>query len=112
MAWLNSLDNVTEPLTAAQDEVEDYTVKLNDIRMVIENTMETLFNYDGLYNNINRTFIDMKNQCARIKMLRDETNNSVAEGRKLVDEARGLTVDTENNIQVCKLNRYILYFYK
>lgn len=112
MAWLNSLDNVTEPLAAVQDDVEDYTVKLDDMRTVIEDTMETLFSYDGLYNSINRTFVDTKNQCARIKMLRDESNDSIAEGKKLVDEARGLLVDAENNIQVRRLSRYVLYFYK
>lgn len=62
--------------------------------------METLFNYDNLYNNINNTFVEAKNQCTRIEVLRDETNESITDGEKLVDEARGLLIDAENNIQV------------
>lgn len=100
MAWLNSLQDATEPLAAAQDDAEEYTVKVNDMRTIIEDTVETLFNYDGLYNNINRTFVETKDQCVRIGMLRDETDELITEGNKLVDEARGLFVDTENNIQV------------
>lgn len=109
MAWLNSLYDVTEPLAAAQNDVKDYEIKLNDMRTVIENTMETLFNYDSLYNRINGTFVEAKNQCARIGMLRDETNETIAEGKKLVDEAQGLFVDAEFDIQV---NRDIIVFLK
>lgn len=108
---MNSLHDVTEPLATAQDDAEEYAVKLNDMRTVIEDTMETLFSYDGLYNSINRTFIETKDQCARIGMLRDETNESIAEGEKLVDEARGLLVDAENNVQVRRLNWICLPFY-
>lgn len=100
VAWLNSLQDVTEPLAAAQDDAEDYAVKLKDMRTVVEDTMETLFTYDGLYNGINRTFVDTKEQCVRIGTLRDETNKSIAEGEDLIDQARGFLVDAENNIQV------------
>lgn len=99
VAWLNSLYDVTEPLAAAQDNAKDYEIKLDDMRTVIESTMETLFSYDSLYNRINGTFVEAKNQCARIEMLHDETNGTITEGKKLVDEARGLLVDAENNIQ-------------
>lgn len=87
-------------MIAAQDDAEDYAAKLKDMRRIIENTMETLFNYDNLYNNINNTFVEAKNQCTRIEVLRDETNESITDGEKLVDEARGLLIDAENNIQV------------
>lgn len=100
MAWLNSLYDATEPLADAQDDAKDYEVKLDDMRTVLENTMETLFNYDGLYNHINGTFAETKNQCAHIKMLHDEMNETITEGKKLIDEARGLLIDTENDIQV------------
>ncbi|XP_025159598.1 laminin subunit alpha-1 isoform X2 [Harpegnathos saltator] len=99
VAWLNLLEDVTEPLAAIQDDTEDYTVKLNDITTVVEDTMETLFTYDGLYNGINKTFIDTKEQCARIGTLRGETNKTIVEGQNLVDEARGFLVDAENDIQ-------------
>lgn len=100
MAWLNSLYDATEPLAAAQDDAKDYEIKLNDIRTIIENTMETLFSYDNLYNHINGTSAEAKNQCVRIGMLRDETNETITEGKKLINEARDLLVNAENNIQV------------
>ncbi|XP_014473552.1 PREDICTED: laminin subunit alpha-1 isoform X2 [Dinoponera quadriceps] len=99
VAWLNSLEDATEPLAAAQDDAEDYEVKLKDVRTIVEDTMETLFSYDGLYNSINRTLVETKQQCIRIGTLRDETNKSVAEGEDLVDQARGFLVDAENNVQ-------------
>jgi len=95
-------------LAAAQDDAEDYAIKLKDMRRIIENTMEALFNYDNLYNNINSTLAEVKNQCTRIEMLRDETNESLADGEKLVEEARGLLIDAENNVQVW----IFLYFEK
>ncbi|XP_072763928.1 laminin subunit alpha-1 isoform X2 [Anoplolepis gracilipes] len=99
VAWLNSLYDATEPLSVAQDDAKDYEIKLDDMRMVIENTMETLFSYDSLYNHINKTFIETKNQCARIETLNYGTNESISDGKKLIDEALGLLVDAGNNIQ-------------
>lgn len=100
VTWLNSLYDPTEPLATAKNETEDYAAKLNDMRAIIRDTMETLFDYDGLYKRINETHIDTKNQCARIRMLHDKTNQSIAEGEDLIDEARGLLLDAKNNIQV------------
>jgi len=102
VAWLNSLHDATEPLAIAQNDAKNYEMKLNDMRTIIENTMETLFSYDSLYNHINGTFIEAKDQCAHIGILRDETNETITEGKKLVNEARDLLVDAENNIQVNK----------
>ncbi|KAL6255156.1 hypothetical protein P5V15_013489 [Pogonomyrmex californicus] len=99
VAWLNSLYDVTEPLMAIQDDTKDYEIKLDDMRPIIENTMETLFTYDSLYNRINGTFVEAKHQCTRIRMLRDETNETITEGKNLLDEAQGLLIDAENNIQ-------------
>ncbi|KMQ97151.1 laminin subunit alpha-1 [Lasius niger] len=99
VAWLNSLYDATEPLSAAQDDAKDYEIKLDDMRTVIERTMETLFSYDGLYNRVNKTFVETKNQCARIETLHDGTNESISDGKKLIDEALGLLVDAGNNVQ-------------
>ncbi|XP_077268130.1 wing blister isoform X1 [Temnothorax americanus] len=99
VAWLNSLHDATEPLAAAQDDAKDFEIKLDDMRTVIESTMETLFSYDSLYHRINGTFVETKNQCVRIGMLHDETNQTITEGQKLIDEAHGLLVDAGNNIQ-------------
>jgi len=100
VTWLNSLYDPTKPLAAIKDEAEDYAAKLNDIRTVIKDTMETLFSYNNLYNRINETHIDVKNQCTRIEMLHNKTNQSIAEGKEFINEARGLLIDAENNIQV------------
>lgn len=100
MAWLNSLYDATEPLSAAQDDTKDYEIKLDDMRTVVERTMETLFSYDGLYNHINKTHVETRNQCTRIQTLHEGTNESISDGKKLIDEALGLLLDAGNNIQV------------
>lgn len=98
--WLNSLYDATEPLAIAQDDAEEYTMKLNDMRNVIEDTMETLFNYDKLYNNINQTYVQARNSCDEIYILQKEVNESITTGEKLTDETRGFIVDIQNNVQV------------
>lgn len=102
--WLNSLYDATEPLAVAQDDAEEYSVKLNDMRNVIEDTMETLFTYDGLYNSINQTLAQARGHCNKINELRSEVNASVSEGEKLNEETRGFVIDMQNNIQVRNSN--------
>lgn len=98
--WLNSLYDATEPLAIAQDDVEEYSIKLNDMRSIIEETMETLFTYDGLYNDINQTFLEAKNYCDEITVLHNNINASIIEGDKLTNETRGFILDFQNNVQV------------
>lgn len=98
--WLNSLYDATEPLAIAQDDAEEYSIKLNDVRSIIEETMETLFTYDGLYNDINQTFSEAKNHCNEINALRNNINASIIEGGKLTNETRGFILDFQNNVQV------------
>lgn len=100
--WLNSLYDATEPLAIAQDDAEEYAVKLNDMRNIIEDTMETLYSYDTLYNNINQTTLEARSSCSEIDMLRGEVNESINEGEKLIDETRGFIIDLQINIQVSK----------
>ncbi|XP_043794597.1 laminin subunit alpha-2 isoform X1 [Apis laboriosa] len=97
--WLNSLYDATEPLAIAQDDAEEYSIKLNDVRSIIEETMETLFTYDGLYNDINQTFSEAKNHCNEINALRNNINASIIEGEKLTNETRGFILDFQNNVQ-------------
>lgn len=99
--WLNSLYDATGPLAIAQNSAEEYSIKLTDMRNVIENTMETLFTYDGLYNNINQTYQEAKNYRSEIDMLRSTINVSLTEGEKLINETRSFIVDFQNNVQVC-----------
>ncbi|XP_050482872.1 laminin subunit alpha-1 isoform X2 [Bombus huntii] len=97
--WLNSLYDATGPLATAQNNAEEYSIKLTDMRNIIENTMETLFTYDGLYNNINQTYQEAKNYCSEIDMLRSTINASLTEGEKLIDETRSFIVNFQNNVQ-------------
>ncbi|XP_061943056.1 laminin subunit alpha lam-3 isoform X4 [Apis cerana] len=97
--WSNSLYDATEPLAIAQDEAEEYSIKLNDVRSIIEETMETLFTYDGLYNDINQTFSEAKDYCNEINALRNNINSSIIEGEKLTNETRGFILDFQNNVQ-------------
>ncbi|XP_076668102.1 wing blister isoform X2 [Andrena cerasifolii] len=110
--WLNSLYDPTEPLAVAQDDAEEYSVKLNDMRNVIEDTMETLFTYDGLYNSINQTLAQARGHCNKINELRSEVNASVSEGEKLNEETRGFVIDMQNNIQdLPELQRKLTYWF-
>ena len=47
--------------------------------------METLFTYDGLYNDINETFSKAKNHCDEINELRNNVNSSIVEGENWND---------------------------
>nr|XP_031843946.1 laminin subunit alpha-1 isoform X2 [Nomia melanderi] len=96
---LNSLYDATEPLAIAQDDAEEYWLKVNDMRHVIESTMETLFTYDGSYNNINDSLTKARAHCNDITVITNEVNKSISEGEKLTDETRGFIIDIQNNIQ-------------
>lgn len=62
--------------------------------------METLFTYDGLYNDINQTFSEAKDYCNEVNSLRNNINSSIIEGEKLTNETRGFILDFQNNVQV------------
>ncbi|XP_017882648.2 laminin subunit alpha-1 [Ceratina calcarata] len=110
--WLNSLYDATEPLAKAQEDAEKYSVKLNDIGNIIEDTMETLFTYDGLYNNINQTYLEAKNDCYEIDKLHDMINGSLAEAEKLTNATRGFIVDFQNNKQdLPELRNKLIYWF-
>ncbi|XP_078049382.1 wing blister isoform X1 [Augochlora pura] len=95
---LNSLYDATVPLAIAQAGAEEYSLKVDDMRNVTEYTMETLFTYDGLYNNINDTFGKAKAVCIGINDMRNEINESISDGENLIDETRGLIIDIKNNL--------------
>ncbi|XP_053979211.1 laminin subunit alpha-1-like isoform X1 [Hylaeus volcanicus] len=97
--WLKSLYDATEPFAIAHDDAEEYSVKLTDMRNVIEDAMDTLFDYDSLYNNINQTFVESKNDCNEINALWKEVNESIITGKKMTDETQGFVVDIQNNVQ-------------
>ncbi|XP_076279706.1 wing blister isoform X1 [Lasioglossum baleicum] len=109
---LNSLYDATEPLAIAQDDVEEYSLKVSDMRTVIEGTMETLFTYDSLYNSINDTLGKARTHCIGINDARNEINESISDGEKLIDETRGFIIDINNNLQdIPELQNKLSYWY-
>ncbi|XP_076751939.1 wing blister [Xylocopa sonorina] len=109
---LNSLNDPTEALAIAQDEAEDYSVKLNDMRNIIEDTMETLFTYDGLYNDINQTYWEGKDYCNEINMLRGAVDAPISEAVKLTNKTRGYIDDYQSNMQdILDLRDKLMHLY-
>ena len=62
--------------------------------------MEELYTYDGLYNDINMTYEEVEFQSEKVNFLKVEILESIDEGKKLNEEAKGFVVDSENNFQV------------
>lgn len=97
--WLNAVCNSTEPVVIAQEDTDDFTLKLNDMKNILEETMEILFTYDGLYKNINETYVEFESNCNRIDGLAKEID-AMNEGKQLIEKTRGLIIDTQNDLQV------------
>ncbi|XP_066580920.1 laminin subunit alpha-1 [Prorops nasuta] len=99
MDRLQSLFQAIEPLTNAQEEAEDYNVKINDLRTLIEDTMEDLFTYDGFYNEINKTNAELQHKRGDIHICINQINESINDGNTKNEEAKGFVIDMENNVQ-------------
>ncbi|XP_076245323.1 wing blister [Calliopsis andreniformis] len=96
--WLNSLYDATEPLAIAQEDAEEYSDKLNNMKAVIEGTEETLFTYDGIYNNISQMLKQSKSFRDDINMMKIEVDECINEGEKLKEETQGFVIDLQNNL--------------
>ncbi|XP_035736479.1 laminin subunit alpha-1-like [Vespa mandarinia] len=96
--WLNSVCNSTEPIMIAQEDTDDFTLKLNDMKKILEETMEILFTYDGLYKNINETYVEFENDCNRINAFAKEID-AINDKIQLIDEAKGFIIDAQNDLQ-------------
>lgn len=83
----------------AQEDTDDFTLKLNDMKKILEETMEILFTYDGLYKDINKTYVEFENYCNRITALAKEID-AMNDGKQLIDEAKGFIINTQNDLQV------------
>ncbi|XP_014204068.2 laminin subunit alpha-1 [Copidosoma floridanum] len=97
--WLDSLLALIEPLDSAKEKAHDFSVKMKDMMKIMENTMETMFSYDTLYNEINMTYEVLSYQQEEISDKSSEINGSLNKGQNLIVEAKGCVVDSENNIQ-------------
>lgn len=86
------------PLTQAKESAHNYSLKLKDMMKNMETTMETMFTYDTLYNEVNMTYEILSYQQEGVDEMNSEIKDSLEEGITLVEEARGCIVDSENNI--------------
>ncbi|XP_046413773.1 laminin subunit alpha-1-like [Neodiprion fabricii] len=97
--WLNSLNDGAKDLIEVKKYANEYNEKVEDFDIIIENTMENLYTYDGLYKNYEKEFNHVNNQYLRINTLKEETTESIDKGKTLVAEASGLLVDSQSNVQ-------------
>ncbi|XP_023288824.1 laminin subunit alpha-2 [Orussus abietinus] len=97
--WLNSRYDPRESLAKTKKIAEILSDKVKDLRTILEDTMETLFTYDGFYKEINRTLDDLKYHRNKITGLNYDILESINEGDKLINDARKSILDSEKNFQ-------------
>lgn len=113
IAWLNSQFDATKPIEDVKKNITNYTNKIKDIEERIEETMGNLFNYDIIYNDINKTHTIAKNQIDNINILNIDTIELINEGIKHNEESSGFIVDSQNNFLVLThIESYLLKYYK
>lgn len=89
-----------EPLKTTKEEAHDYSTKLKDMMRLMENTMETMYTYDALYNEINMNYDILSYQREEIEERNSEIEGSLIQGQTLIDEAQSCILGSENNLQV------------
>ncbi|XP_043271259.1 laminin subunit alpha-1 [Venturia canescens] len=97
--WLNSRFDATEPLENLTNKSENYSSRLDNLNTYVEDTTEALYSYDVLYNEINMTYEEADFRYGKVNLLNVEVLESINEGKKLNDEAKGFVVDSQNNFQ-------------
>ncbi|XP_048508975.1 laminin subunit alpha-1 [Athalia rosae] len=97
--WLSSIDNGENNVAEMKKYTNRYNEKVTDAKLIIENLMETLFTYDGLYGENEIGFNEAKNQYLHINAMHRETAQSIDESKTLVDEGKGFLIDSQNNFQ-------------
>ncbi|KAK0081679.1 hypothetical protein PV325_011758 [Microctonus aethiopoides] len=106
IAWLNSQFDATKPIEDVKKNITNYTNKIKDFEERIEETMGNLFNYDIIYNDINKTHTIAKNQIDNINILNIDTIELINEGIKLNEESSGFIIDSQNNfLDIPELNK-------
>ena len=97
---MNSLYDAGEDIQKLKTSATKYSEKLDDMELNIEETMETLFTYDGLYNELNRTLNEADYKSNQINDLRADIVNWIDENKSLVEKAKESLNDAQNNFQV------------
>lgn len=90
-----------------KNKSETYFSRLENLGTYVEDANEALYSYDVLYNEINMTYEEADFRYGKVNLLNVEVLESINEGKKLNDEARGFVVDSQNNFQV-RVTRFSL----
>lgn len=98
--WINSLYDGESELMNLKKRADKFDAKVTDFNGIVENVMENLFTYDGLYERIKNGFNNAKDQYSQVNTLNSDTVDEIDDGKNLIDEARGFLVDSQNNFQV------------
>ncbi|XP_011501171.1 PREDICTED: laminin subunit alpha-1 [Ceratosolen solmsi marchali] len=105
--WFNELLISMEPITKVKEEGKKYSLKLKDTMNNIENTMETMFSYDTLYNEINMTYDILSYQREEITEINTTIMESINKETILIDEARSCIINNETIIHAQSLSDYV-----
>lgn len=100
IVWVNTLFDATEPIAVAMTNVTEYNYKVDSLRTILENTMESLFTYEGFRNKINKTYEGITHRCSEISQLNADITKSMDKGSKMNEESIGFVIDSENNFLV------------
>lgn len=98
--WLNSQLEIIQPLDKIKLKTAQYSRKLDELKLHIQNTMETLFTYDSLFNKINNTYGGVQYQSDNINIVNADTLGMIDEGIKLNEEAKSFIIGSNNNFEV------------
>ncbi|XP_015124906.1 laminin subunit alpha-1, partial [Diachasma alloeum] len=97
--WLTGQLDLVEPLDEVRRRASRVEVKAYDIKKVLEGNMETLFQYDTLFNQINGSYAGVKVLNDNIRILTADTVGMIEEGVMMNEEGRGLMLESQNSLQ-------------
>jgi RNase P/RNase MRP subunit POP5 len=89
-----------EPIIKAKEEAHKYSLKFKDIMKNIESSMEMIFSYDTLNNEIYMAYDILSYQREGIDEMNSTIMESVMQGKTLVNEANICIINSENDLAV------------
>lgn len=98
--WLDGLVASMEPVSIAKEEAHNFSLKLKDVMKNLETTMEIMFTYDTMYNEVNETYEELSFHQNGISEKNSVIEESLNQGKSLIDEAKTCISDGENHLQV------------
>ncbi|XP_034944517.1 laminin subunit alpha-1-like isoform X2 [Chelonus insularis] len=99
IAWINEQFKALEPVENLRKNISHYEVKATDFQEKLEKTMENLFSYDKLYNDIHKNYNESRNHIDDSNIYHSDTTGLIDEGTKLNEESKGFIIDIQNNFQ-------------